>query len=175
MKKLGLFSVCVLAGLLVEPVKAASTHQPLPTGPWRLWRLFEPVPTPQRGYEVWALEADLAAAAKKHGAVVAVTTLWIDQGPAAGQVRKLTYGRDEYDCKNTQVRAVSETEVANGKARSILAKPEDWNFIMPHSFAARAFPVICEGSKFDDLPKAETIDDALKMEQEFDRNFAAGE
>src|SRR4051812_21253545 len=43
---------------------AASSSSQTPVGPWRLFQLFEPVPGPQRGVDVWALEADLHVAAK---------------------------------------------------------------------------------------------------------------
>src|SRR4051812_20244992 len=80
----------------------ASSSPNSPRGPWRLIQLFEPVPGPQRGIDVWALESDLHPAAK--GRKPAVTTLTFNQDERTGQLRTTAYYTSEYNCSSGETR-----------------------------------------------------------------------
>lgn len=166
----------LVSALLFTPAatdaKAAKGEQ-LPIGPWRMFRMFEPVPAPQRGYEIWVRDADLVAAARQHDKVVAVTVLAIHNDPSTGELKKLTFGEEEFDCEETRVRAVTENEIVSGNSRPTRSEPEEWQFLMPHTFRAWAFPAICEGSRFDDKVLAADVEAALEVQRGLDREFAA--
>jgi hypothetical protein len=161
-----LFAAAFLAGV---PAAASSSSEP-PEGPWRLFQLFEPVPGPQRGVDVWALETDLHVA-KKPRRNPAVTTLTFNQDERSGELRKTMYYTSEYSCSTGQTRTLRFRELADPKPVKEDRTIEEWHPIIPHTFDARVLAFVCDGAGFGGLKAAADAGQALAIERDMDRRF----
>ena len=151
------------------PAEASSSSEP-PVGPWRLFQLFEPVPGPQRGVDVWALEADLHAAAKT-GRNPVVTTVTFNLNERSGELRKTMYYTSEYGCSTGQTRTLRFRELADGKPVKEDRTVEEWHPIIPHTFDARVLAFVCDGAEFSGLKAAADTEQALAFQRGLDRRF----
>src|SRR4051812_12797659 len=151
------------------PAAASSSSEP-PVGPWRLFQLFEPVPGPQRGVDVWALEADLHVAAKP-GRNPAVTTLTFNVDEQSGEFRKAMYYTSEYSCSRGQTRTLRYWEIAERTPVTEDRAVQGWHPIIPHTFGARVLAFVCDGAGFRDLKAAADAGEALAIQRDMDRRF----
>jgi hypothetical protein len=161
-----LFVAAFVAGV---PAAASSSSEP-PPGPWRLFQLFEPVPGPQRGVDVWALETDLHAATKA-GRNPAVTTLTFNLDERSGELRKTSYYTSEYNCSTGQTRTLRFRQIATGEPVKEDRTVEEWHPIIPHTFGARVLAFVCDAAGVGSLKAAADPSQALAIQRDMDRRF----
>jgi hypothetical protein len=161
----------ILAMIMVSSSVRAGDSPELPHGPWRLFRIFEPIPGPQRGVDIWALERDLTASSGRGNGGV-ISTMTFDKNPVSGVLLKTSYAATEYDCEQGRFRTLWSREIARDATEKVSGQGL-WARILPYSFDDQALFVVCRGRDFEDRRSAADAAEALAVERAMDQAFHA--
>jgi hypothetical protein len=158
--------------LAVGALAGAAVAEPAPA--WRLLQVFQPQPGLQRGLDVWLSEADLTAAAASKSDLKTVRALVRGPLDASGAAAEWSLSTVRYDCRRGRATRVSS--VLHRRDGSTASERGGGSFQpIPHTPDAFIFGVVCNGVRLDGARTAATVEQALAIDAELDKAFAAGQ
>ncbi|NEX94129.1 hypothetical protein [Caulobacter sp. 17J65-9] len=163
-RALATLALAALVGAAAVPAQAKPPRYT--TAEWRLVRVFAPVPGPQRGVDVWVLEADLQAARKGRKR----------QRPARMMLRENDSGTwsvatARFACKRDEVEVKRIERFTPGAGKPAVEKVGKTHPLYAHGPEGVVRALLCEGGKTD-APVARGTAAAFTLQDEADAAFA---